>query len=82
MAESVPASPDRRRTVDLYDTTLRDGTQRAGISLSVDDKLKVLARLDRLGVPYVEGGWPGSNPKDAEFFARARTRRREASVLT
>ena len=61
------------RRVDLYDTTLRDGTQRAGISLSVDDKLKVLTRLDRLGVPYVEGGWPGSNPKDAEFFARARS---------
>jgi 2-isopropylmalate synthase len=70
------------RTVDLYDTTLRDGTQRAGISLSVDDKLKVLARLDRLGLPYVEGGWPGSNPKDAEFFARARSRARETSVLT
>ncbi|MGH2768428.1 MAG: citramalate synthase, partial [Actinomycetota bacterium] len=56
--------------VDLYDTTLRDGTQRAGISLSVDDKLKILSRLDRLGVPYVEGGWP-VNPKDIEFFARA-----------
>src|SRR5438093_2512710 len=73
---------DMARTVDLYDTTLRDGTQRAGISLSVDDKLKVLTRLDRLGVPYVEGGWPGTNPKDAEFFARARSRKREASVLT
>src|ERR1051326_3089036 len=70
------------RRVDLYDTTLRDGTQRAGISLSVDDKLKILARLERFGVPYVEGGWPGSNPKDAEFFARARSRRRGASVLT
>ena len=70
------------RSVDLYDTTLRDGTQRAGISLSVDDKLKVLARLDRLGMPYVEGGWPGSNPKDAEFFARARSRTRATSVLT
>ena len=70
------------RSVDLYDTTLRDGTQRAGISLSVDDKLKILARLDRLGMPYVEGGWPGSNPKDAEFFARARSRTRATSVLT
>ena len=68
--------------VDLYDTTLRDGTQRAGISLSVDDKLKVLSRLDRLGVAYVEGGWPGSNPKDAELFARARGRRRDKAVLT
>jgi 2-isopropylmalate synthase len=60
------------QTVDLYDTTLRDGTQRAGISLSVDDKLRILERLDRFGVAYVEGGWPGSNPKDAEMFARAR----------
>jgi 2-isopropylmalate synthase len=63
------------RHVDLYDTTLRDGTQRAGIALSVDDKLRVLARLERAGIPYVEGGWPGSNPKDAEFFARARSAR-------
>jgi 2-isopropylmalate synthase len=70
------------RGVDLYDTTLRDGTQRAGISLSVDDKLKILARLDRLGMPYVEGGWPGSNPKDAEFFSRARSRQQETTVLT
>ena len=82
MADSLPTPRDKKRAVDLYDTTLRDGTQRAGISLSVDDKLKILARLDRLGVPYVEGGWPGSNPKDAEFFARARSRKREASVLT
>ena len=70
------------RHVDLYDTTLRDGTQRAGISLSVEDKLRILGRLDALGMAYVEGGWPGSNPKDAEFFARARTRRRQMSVLT
>ncbi|MGH2690191.1 MAG: citramalate synthase, partial [Actinomycetota bacterium] len=61
------------RSVDLYDTTLRDGTQRAGISLSVDDKLRILERLDQFGVAYVEGGWPGSNPKDAELFARARS---------
>ncbi len=54
----------------LYDTTLRDGTQRAGLSLSVEDKLKIARRLDELGIQYVEGGWPGSNPKDAEFFAR------------
>jgi 2-isopropylmalate synthase len=54
----------------LYDTTLRDGTQREGLSLSVDDKLKIAGALDRLGVHYIEGGWPGSNPKDAEFFHR------------
>lgn len=54
----------------LYDTTLRDGTQREGIALSCDDKLKIARELDRLGVHYIEGGWPGSNPKDAEFFRR------------
>jgi 2-isopropylmalate synthase len=54
----------------LYDTTLRDGTQREGLSLSADDKLKIARELDRLGVHYIEGGWPGSNPKDAEFFRR------------
>src|SRR5690348_16800619 len=59
-------------TVRLYDTTLRDGTQREGLSLSVDDKLKIARALDRLGVSYIEGGWPGSNPKDAEFFERVR----------
>ena len=56
----------------LYDTTLRDGTQREGLSLSVDDKLKIARRLDELGIQYIEGGWPGSNPKDAEFFRRVR----------
>src|SRR3989475_3034413 len=59
----------------LYDTTLRDGTQREGLSLSVDDKLKIARRLDELGIHYLEGGWPGSNPKDAEFFRRIRTER-------
>ena len=57
--------------IDLYDTTLRDGTQREGISLSLDDKLKIAARLDAFGMDYIEGGWPGSNPKDVEFFHRA-----------
>ena len=57
--------------IDLYDTTLRDGTQREGISLSLDDKLKIAARLDAFGMDYIEGGWPGSNPKDVEFFQRA-----------
>jgi 2-isopropylmalate synthase len=58
--------------IQIYDTTLRDGTQREGISLSCDDKLRIARRLDELGVTFIEGGWPGSNPKDAEFFARAR----------
>ncbi|MDP8969356.1 MAG: citramalate synthase [Actinomycetota bacterium] len=57
--------------VDLYDTTLRDGTQREGISLTVPDKLRVATLIDALGVGYIEGGWPGANPKDTEFFRRA-----------
>jgi 2-isopropylmalate synthase len=59
--------------VEIYDTTLRDGAQLEGISLTVADKLRIAEQLDRLGVHYIEGGWPGSNPKDVEFFARART---------
>ncbi|HEY6953501.1 MAG TPA: citramalate synthase, partial [Bacteroidota bacterium] len=59
--------------VQIYDTTLRDGTQREGISLSCDDKLKIAQRLDDLGVDFIEGGWPGSNPKDADFFERVRS---------
>ncbi len=61
------------RTVDIYDTTLRDGSQREGVSLSVADKLKIAEKLDEFGVKYIEGGWPGSNPKDIEFFKRAAT---------
>ncbi|MDA8047112.1 MAG: citramalate synthase [Actinomycetota bacterium] len=57
--------------VDIYDTTLRDGSQQEGLSLTVDDKLRVAEQLDHLGVQYIEGGWPGANPKDAEFFRRA-----------
>jgi 2-isopropylmalate synthase len=56
--------------VFLYDTTLRDGTQRENLSLSCNDKLKIAQRLDAFGIHYIEGGWPGSNPKDAEFFSR------------
>lgn len=58
--------------IQIYDTTLRDGTQGEGITFSVEDKLKITRRLDRMGFHYVEGGWPGSNPKDMEFFQRAR----------
>ncbi|MDZ7622572.1 MAG: citramalate synthase [Candidatus Competibacteraceae bacterium] len=57
---------------DHYDTTLRDGTQGEGFTLSGHDKIRVAQRLDDLGVAFIEGGWPGSNPKDAEFFERAR----------
>ncbi|MHC4946265.1 MAG: citramalate synthase, partial [Planctomycetota bacterium] len=63
---------DQLRTkVEIYDTTLRDGTQREGLSLSCNDKLRIAQRLDALGVAFIEGGWPGSNPKDVEFFEKA-----------
>ena len=61
------------KAVDIYDTTLRDGAQLEGISFTVDDKLRIAEQLDRLGVHYIEGGWPGANPKDVEFFERAKT---------
>jgi 2-isopropylmalate synthase len=59
--------------LELYDTTLRDGTQREGISLSVKDKLEIAQKIDQLGIHYIEGGWPGANPKDVEFFQLAHT---------
>ena len=68
--------------VTLYDTTLRDGTQREGMSLSVEDKLRIASKLDALGVHYVEGGFPGSNPKDIEFFERARDLKLEQAVIS
>ena len=58
--------------VEIYDTTLRDGSQGEGINFSVMDKLRIAEKLDAFGVHYIEGGWPGSNPKDIEFFAEAR----------
>jgi 2-isopropylmalate synthase len=58
--------------VEIYDTTLRDGSQQVGLDLTVADKLRVAVALDGLGVDVIEGGWPGSNPKDAEFFERAK----------
>ena len=67
-AFDLPALPE---AVDIFDTTLRDGSQQEGLSLTVDDKLRVAEQLDHLGVAFIEGGWPGANPKDAEFFARA-----------
>src|SRR5262245_43346770 len=58
--------------VFTFDTTLRDGTQGEAVSLSSEDKLMVARKLDELGIDYIEGGWPGSNPKDKDFFARAK----------
>lgn len=70
---SAVHDPSWPSQVDIYDTTLRDGSQLEGISLTVDDKLRIAEQLDRLGVAFIEGGWPGANPKDDEFFERAKT---------
>src|SRR6476659_2913088 len=69
------SAPPRLQAADMkiftFDTTLRDGTQGESVSFSVDDKLIITQKLDDLGIDYIEGGWPGSNPKDKDFFARA-----------
>ncbi len=67
--------------IEIYDTTLRDGTQGEGINFSVMDKLRITEKLDGFGVHYIEGGWPGSNPKDIEFFAEARKRKFKRAKL-
>jgi len=66
-----PAGTPLGDAFHVYDTTLRDGAQREGVSYSVADKLAVARHLDALGVGFIEGGWPGALPKDTEFFARA-----------
>jgi len=68
-------------SIQLYDTTLRDGAQREGVSFSVADKLKIAHKLDELGIHFIEGGWPGSNPKDVDFFCRAQSLALHNSVL-
>jgi 2-isopropylmalate synthase len=67
----MSTSSDTARKIEIYDTTLRDGSQLEGISLTVDDKLRIAEQLDWLGVDYIEAGWPGANPKDDELFRRA-----------
>ena len=64
--------PELPASVDIFDTIFRDGSQQEGLSLTVDDKLRVAEQLDHLGVTFIEGGWPGANPKDVEFFERAK----------
>ncbi|MGB2926697.1 MAG: citramalate synthase, partial [Limnothrix sp.] len=59
---------NHEKSVWIYDTTLRDGSQREGLSLSFDDKVRIARELDELGIPFIEGGWPGANPKDVQFF--------------
>jgi 2-isopropylmalate synthase len=73
---------DATPEVELYDTTLRDGAQREGISYTLEDKLRIAEKLDEFGVAFIEGGWPGSNPKDAAFFERAKDREFKHAVVT
>lgn len=70
---NTAASGSVARSIEVFDTTLRDGLQVEGVSATVEDKLRIAEQLDFLGVHYIEGGWPGANPKDIEFFARAAT---------
>jgi 2-isopropylmalate synthase len=70
------------RKVEIYDTTLRDGAQSEDVSFSVEDKLRIAEKLDELGIRYIEGGWPGANPRDAEFFNKARKLKFKTSELT
>jgi 2-isopropylmalate synthase len=76
VAEDPQSAPAQ---VEIFDTTLRDGCQLEGVSVTVEDKLRIAEQLDVLGVHYIEGGWPGANPKDVEFFRRAAT---ELSLTT
>ncbi len=68
--------------VELYDTTLRDGAQQADLSYTVEDRLRILHKLDQVGFPFVEGGWPGANPRDTEFFQLATKETLKTSTLT
>ena len=68
--------------VIIYDTTLRDGTQSEDISLLVEDKVKIALKLDSVGVDYIEGGWPGANPKDIDFFREIRKHKLTHSKIT
>jgi 2-isopropylmalate synthase len=61
---------NQKKHIVVYDTTLRDGAQSEGLSLSIEDKLRIAHRLDEMGIPFIEGGWPGANPKDGQFFWR------------
>jgi 2-isopropylmalate synthase len=70
------------RAMELYDTTLRDGAQRAGLSYTIEDRLRILHKLDQLGLPFVEGGWPGANPRDSEFFRLAAKEPLQTATLT
>src|SRR5258708_7862284 len=67
--------------IEIYDTTLRDGSQAEGVNFSLEDKVRIARKLDEFGMDYIEGGWPGSNPKDIEFFERMKKTRFRRSKL-
>jgi len=73
---------ERAATVELYDTSLRDGAQRVGLSYTTEDRMRILHKLDELGFPFVEGGWPGANPRDTEFFRLATRETLQHATLT
>jgi len=68
--------------IEFYDTTLRDGAQTEGMSLSVNDKLRIAEEIDKIGIRYIEGGWPGSNPKDMDFFKRSKKLKLKNALIT
>jgi len=68
--------------ITIYDTTLRDGSQTEGVSFSVNDKIKITEKLDELGVHYIEGGWPGSNPKDKEYYKHFKGKKLKNATIT
>ena len=69
----MSAMKKQNLTIEIYDTTLRDGSQAEDVSFSVEDKVRIALKLDELGVHFIEGGWPGANPKDIEFFRIIKT---------
>jgi len=79
---TAAATSGVRRKVELYDTTLRDGAQQTGLSYSIEDRLRILHKIDQLGVAFIEGGWPGANPRDTEFFRLATKETLQHAALT
>ena len=79
---SIPSGVSAAPKVELYDTTLRDGAQQADLSYTIEDRLRILHKLDQVGFPFVEGGWPGANPRDTEFFKLATKETLTTSTLT
>ena len=70
------------KTISIYDTTLRDGSQSEDVSFTVEDKIRIAHKLDELGIKYIEGGWPGSNPKDMDFFSRVQNSNFQQAKIT